>query len=554
MSLSDTTLYPGGLDVFPDINAVGGDLLSTVGREHDALHDKTAKAVRAIQDRLGTTAAPVADFMVGPPAAGTAAGKDKAAAEAARAAAEAAPRGGRVVFGAGDYNVGDWNALLPPYSSGKQVSLAGAGREATRVKWSTDTGAGTYAIRGSAARETDSYFCSISDMAIIGPHARPATIGTWPANSMSGIRWDRGVTIERCDISGFYVGVESDANHSYGYDCTISNNYYGVYFTANSYSGDVVMSNWDLGGNLMASIAVSGTHADPAMSDGLATYCMVKGHMGFSPYGVYVESGAGAGLSMGGVLMLGTSWEFIGNGAIFSADQTARIDGLVLIGNGNFSSSPTTYKIAAQPHSAHIKVATLRNATFVDTYMTGTGPADAWIDATTEIAHFEWRRFRDSYNAANTAGKPFIRGVANQSARNIVLDGGEALTAFAAPCSSFFAIAAGEIVERRAESTLQPYGAQGATSKGQIAGVALNGVAASSREYIICATKCYDQTILCDAAIGITDVLVPSTANPSKVVGLQSDGTTATVTKPIVGRPRATAAGAGTVQANLDIR
>lgn len=49
MSLTDTTSFPGGLDVFPDVAAGSGDVLNTVGKEHDALHDKTSKAVKAME-------------------------------------------------------------------------------------------------------------------------------------------------------------------------------------------------------------------------------------------------------------------------------------------------------------------------------------------------------------------------------------------------------------------------------------------------------------------------------------------------------------------------
>lgn len=49
MSLTDTTLFPGGIDTFPDVSASGGDQLNSVGKEHDALHDKTSKAVAQLE-------------------------------------------------------------------------------------------------------------------------------------------------------------------------------------------------------------------------------------------------------------------------------------------------------------------------------------------------------------------------------------------------------------------------------------------------------------------------------------------------------------------------
>lgn len=557
------TNFPASLDNYANPTAL--DELDDGPVLHSTQHADANDAIEALQRKVGVDASAVTTsldyllrahapvFPVGPPAASGGAGKDKAAVQAAVTAATAAPLGGTVLFGPYTYDVGDLNIVLPAYSTGKQVNLVGAGRETTQLSFTTNTGTGTYAIAGSAARETDNVFSRIADMRIIGPHARPATIGTWPAGSMDGIRWDRGTIIERCDIVGFRSAVESCANHCVMRDCTISNNYYAIYFTTSGYGGDITIDNCDLGGNLMASIAVSGTHStDVAKSDGLATFAMIKGHMGFSPYGVYIESGAGAGLSLGGTLFLGTSWEFFGNGAITSIDQTGRVDGLKLIGCGVFSNNNSAYKIAADPYSAHIKVASLVNATFEDTNITGTtGVADAWIDVTTALQNLIWRGFKASYDASVTAAKPFIKGVSIASLRNIVLDDGEVLTAFAAPCSQFFAVAAGQLLELRDVFTLQPYGSQGAASKGQLCGVALNGVATSSREYVICATKGHDITVQSDGAVGITDVLVPSTANPTKVVGLQSDGTTATLTKPVVGRPYIATGAAGTVRSHV---
>jgi hypothetical protein len=458
------------------------------------------------------------------------------------AAATASPKGGTVYFPAGTWNVGDLNILLPPYSSGKHVSLKGSGREATLVQFSINTGAGTYAIKGSGTALADAYYCDITDMRITGPYGRPATLGTWPANSMSGIKWHSGMIIERVHMVGFYAAVESMGNHSSMSECVLADNYYGVYFTPPA-GGDISIINCTLSGNVMASIGVSNAV--------VATFAMFKGHLGFGPYGIYIEENTGGvvGLSLGGVLIDGTSWEFMGNGAIYSEGQTGRIDGLILIGCGPFQAS-TTYKIPTRPHQAHIWMAEMVNTTFVDTNMIQP-PETAFIDIATVLTGFRWVRFKQSYDASKTAGVPFIQAPTNKSRQSITLDGGETLVAFAAPTQPFFAIEAGQLLELRDIATVQPYGSQGASAKGLLVGVALNTVAASSREYVIVATKGYDVTVQSDAAVTGTHVLVPSTATPAKVVGLASDGTTATVTKPIVGFPVVATTTAGTVRANI---
>jgi hypothetical protein len=100
VSLTDTTLFPGGLDTFPDIDAAGGDMLNTVGKEHDALHDKASKALAAIEWLLVATSNVVNVMAHGAVDSGLPAVND-AALNAARAAIVATGRPGRVFIPTG---------------------------------------------------------------------------------------------------------------------------------------------------------------------------------------------------------------------------------------------------------------------------------------------------------------------------------------------------------------------------------------------------------------------------------------------------------------------
>lgn len=121
MSLTDTTAFPGGVDAFPDISAIGGDLLSTVGKEHDALHDKASKAVAALE-RISVGPTHVNVRAYGP----IGSGSDETT---IAAAATAAAAGNTLVFPPGMYDV-DPTDLVP----NKMLHYLGSGRFSSIIR------------------------------------------------------------------------------------------------------------------------------------------------------------------------------------------------------------------------------------------------------------------------------------------------------------------------------------------------------------------------------------------------------------------------------------
>lgn len=127
MSLTDTTSFPTGLDTFPDI-AAGSDSLNSVGKEHDALHDKTSKAVAQLERiNLGPTHVNVKAFG----ALGNGAANDSAAITAAYAAAA---DGAIMRFPVGEYMVDP--AILAILASRR---IEGDGQYMTWLKLRSDT-------------------------------------------------------------------------------------------------------------------------------------------------------------------------------------------------------------------------------------------------------------------------------------------------------------------------------------------------------------------------------------------------------------------------------
>ena len=116
------------------------------------------------------------------------------------------------------------------------------------------------------------------------------------------------------NVQGFRSGVVFNTNYGHIHlaDIVITNNYYGIYILANA--GDTKIYDSELTGQAMAGIAC------PANSHCLDGGCIITGtHLGFSPYGIYQETGANeTGGFVSDCLLEQVRFESIGNAAIRS--------------------------------------------------------------------------------------------------------------------------------------------------------------------------------------------------------------------------------------------
>lgn len=495
-------------------------------------------------------------FTCGPPAAGSASGKDKTAVgamiTAALASGYAAPR---CRLGPGTYDVGDSTALasLPKYGAGPQLQFEGSHDLGTTLKFSVDRGVGTWAIKGGAL-ETDLYFWRFRHIAIVGPGLPSATKGDPLVNiiggantAMAGIWAGSRSRYAHGGVSGFDVGVQIMGNHIAFTEWDCPNNRDNV-FWAQAYgnSGDVFFNNCNLSAAERSNMRIANYT--------LATFTMTKGHLGLCPYPFLFDSGVSGHLSMGGCQLIGTSIEYTGNSYFYSADQTAIINTVQFLQVGNFSRNHASYGILATTNNPAVRVAEFQNVDFYGGMPIG--PADGACFDVSSYLSFTSDAWRASYLASVAAGKPWILSTAVPEIRLKEATGD--WVAFVSKKLPASTILAGNVLEHNGNATRQirPWRYYGAAGCGVLAGVALNASTADARECIVVVTRAAQIPVLVDAvtASSFTMVATSNNANPGKATGIVYDGTsTSTSGRPVIGEPYFGAVTVGTVNTHLTI-
>lgn len=477
---------------------------------------------------------------------------DIANVEAAIDDAIAAPRGGIVQFGPGVYNLNGIDPILLPEAgaTGKQVTLRGAGGgNGTIITASTDGAAGEYLIAGSglSSAANGSYKTVVEDLTFYGPDAFDAYATTRTPCNLSGIMLDTHVQVNRCTFTGFRYGFCAAGNHSTVRDSTFTNGYVGARWTATAGAGgDVLLDNVNVAGNTFASHAIAPT--------GVAAFHSVRGHVGFAPYGIYFEPGGGAGtIRLYYCVFDATSFEFMGNAMLYDPDQAAGVEEVHWRNCGNFSSNNATYGLQASTYHNQVFVHTFRNSSFE-----GGSPnyacTESHFNVSGILSGVSMDRCLVGMAQAVTDGVPFVKGIALQNQSTVVLRDAN-FQAVAVPCHSAGAVTAKTLVERTQFGYARPFAYAGAGTRLPLAGVARNAGVASGREYVIVVQESPDQEILMTGGVDPTgnQVLVPSTATPTSVEPLSWDGTTATLTKPIVGQLYLAVAGSASVRARVRV-
>ena len=487
-------------------------------------------------------------FYVGAPTGVTA--TDIANVEAAIDAATAAPRGGIVQFGPGLYDLSGIDPILLPESgaTGKQVTLRGAGgQNGTILYCPTDGAVDEYLIAGSGASSAanGSYKTVIEDLTFWGPQTFTAYApGRTPCN-LSGIMLDTHVKVNRCTFLGFRYGFCAAGNHSTVRDSTFSNGMVGARWTATAGAGgDVLLDNVNLGGNSLASHSIAPT--------AVAAFHSVRGHVGFAPYGIYFEPGGSAGvIRLYYCVFDATSFEFMGNAMMYDPDQAAGVDEVHWRNCGNFSSNNAVYGLPSSTYHNQVFVHTFARSSFE-----GGSPnyacTESHFNVSGSLTGVSMDRCLVGMAAAVASGVPFIKGVSLQNQSTVVLRDTN-FRAVAVPCHSPGGVTAKTLVERTQFGYARPFAYAGAGTRLPLAGVARNAGTAAGREYVIVVQESADQEILMTGGVDPTgnQVLVPSTATPTSVEPLSWDGTTATLTKPIVGQLYLAVAGSASVRARV---
>lgn len=501
---------------------LGETIVGGVTTGHNAAHE-------AINARFN------ASFYVNEPASGSASGKDKTAVSEAVAAALACGRpAALIVFAGGTYDVGDLAIVLPQYGSGVQLTFYAP--FLTTLKFSVDTGAGQFAVKG-AGTESDLYFHTFDGVGLQGPGAsgaRPGSLGSPPTNvlgggdtEMSGIWCGSRMRLLNGGCSGFRAGVQIAGNHITLRSWNCPDNLDAIYWAqAYGLSGDVLFDNCALDGNLRSPHCISPTS--------IATFKMTKGHLGFSPYDFYCEPGrtGASALAMGGIILDGTSSEFTGNAFIHDPDQFARIYGFLCLQVGAWSISTTTYRDASAPVGPWIKVDELSDTKFIGG-MPLAGDGNALFDLTGTL-RMESDTWRASYASAVAAGQPWILTTAAPSVRlTDWLDDSEARVAKANQT-----VSAGQVLEHSGQASfaVRPFGHFGAGIRGIYAGVALNAATSGSRTGVVCVLAGAQVPVQIDTVAADSYAVVADGTVVGKAKGIKYDGTnTSTLGRPLIG-------------------
>lgn len=486
-------------------------------------------------------------FAVGPPSGGGT-GSDNGAITAAVAAATASARGGVVMFSGGLYNYTGGPIVLPESgATGKQVTLQGAGGgNGTIIYTPTDGTAGQYLIAGSGASSASngSYKTVVRDLTFFGPDTFDAYSTSRIPCELSGVMLDTHVSIYNCTFLGFRYGFNSAGNHNVIRDSKFSNCYFGARFTAVAgLGGDVLLDNVDVAGNTLGSVSIA--------NNAVATWHAVKGHYGFAPWAIYIESGAAAGtLNMYYCKFDGTSFEYLGNGLIYNPGQTSRVDEVHWQNCANFSTNNATYGLPASTFERYVYLHGFTNFSFQDGAPAGT-VTDSMFDVSTSISG-AIQPCLAGISSAAAAVKPYIKGPAGSNQAQVRLIDNN-FRGVAVPCDSSNAVTAKTLVEWTQFGAVRPHAQWGTGIRTQIAGVAMNGMAASNREYVLVAQESPDQEILMTGGVDptSTQVLVPSSdaTNRSWVMPFSWDGTNAT--RQIVGQLYLAVAGSASVRARV---
>ena len=236
--------------------------------------------------------------------------------------------GGRVVLGVKRYICNGWTLVFPEAHSnrsayGQPVSMVGQGVTASRLMWTADMGAGTYALScGNPAGNpsnllgryaSEGYYEGLwSDFSVEGPGSEPNHTAAPNPNAVlqRGIAWGSRRRMHRINSVGWWCSVSIVGDHCSFVDCYFRESYYGMYWDAKSPTlyGDNQFHKVMINGCGMAAIAA---HPD-AYIVGAFYGCYIGG----SAYCMIKEAGAGSEDFMRGCVFIDCLFEWQGFGLL----------------------------------------------------------------------------------------------------------------------------------------------------------------------------------------------------------------------------------------------
>lgn len=461
--------------------------------------------------------------------------------------AAAAAGSGTVLLGPRDYPMGTTTLVFPPaditsLASGQQVNLQGCGMHATTLTWSSDLGAGAYAISCGPTTATQAnglgrygltmYLGYFADFAMVGPGGA-ITLGTAPA-SMSGICWGSRRNLYRIYIKGFYAGLDIVGDNAVFENVRVLNCYYGAYWNQQSdfLYGDLVFRKCFLGDGAMAAIGLHNA------SNGIKGSHFNSCYISDSPYGILLEAGGGSfpGI-IGDAVFDNCMFEHIGNAMIHEENVTKKgvINGL------DFRKSLFGWKDAliltagGRSRRAMIEVGQLAHSSFYyprNPQQFIPGSVGLWV-----VEQFKSVRFIGDaqvvLDACTTAGLPWIpigsTGTSFTGSQVILEKPGYYTATFQRVASFSAAIAIGDVLLHSSDAVQQGFLA----SVQPVAGVALSAGSASGQ--VVLATLGNNVTVNTTGSPSANQWLKKNNSGTASAAVAQNDGSTVGWAKSVSG-------------------
>lgn len=218
----------------------------------------------------------------------------------------------------------DGRTMTATIELGANMGLQGDGRGAPGLRWDDDLGEGEYAIAPAIVNDGTYWEQTIRDLEVTGPVG--SLVNGTAGCDMDGIRADRRMFIDGCNVTRFRAGVVFGRDHAYLANSSVYQNHYNVYWPNDSLSrGDHGISYCDLNGATMASLVCG----NETFMDNVH---VLKSHTGGAPYAFYREEGAAGTAWMINCLFEGTAVEFCGNGVAYGPNTNDNWVGTIVIG------------------------------------------------------------------------------------------------------------------------------------------------------------------------------------------------------------------------------
>lgn len=391
----------------------------------------------------------------------------------------------------------------------RKVGLIGAGTALTELQWSVDLGPGKFGIR-TASGNADVGECFITGMTLTGP-SRTRVLEVSPCQMM-GIEASRKMHFIDIVTNYFKAGWLLNGDHISFVRCYVPNNYYGIYFANATIDGDISLFECDLTGATMATFAVG-------IGGRLSALSMYRGHMGFAPYGIFIEPGVAPTISetvVFGASFYGTSWEAFGAAACYDSDGIGYWRNMKFIDAANFSMlsnlAGNDYATPSRGRPALFKLGTMAGWSFQGlTLSNSTVRPDAMFAVGGYgILDSEISGARDSaFGDYLTAGKKIIAAGGGGSRTNLRYNGYGEYGIFRR-LSDQGAVAAGDLMTLRTNDQCQPN-----DSTGRLVGVAAYAEATLGAGVLIIESA-EQATVAFATAAPIMSAIVVSPANPRK--------------------------------------